>query len=156
MGGKTEALTEADSYNAAFSSDGKWLTYIGSQGPYNQVYVQQFPKGAKYLVSKEPANAPAWSRDGKELFYYQTDAAKFVAVRIQTQPSFSVGEPADIPIDRMIQAPGASREYDILPDGRFLVLLPAPQPGETATRPTQQINVVLNWFEELKQRLPVK
>lgn len=161
MGGKIEPLTETTAetatYNAAFSPDGKWLAYIGSgAASRNQVYVQPFPKGAKYQVSREAANAPAWSRDGKELFYYLTDIGKFVSVRIQTQPSFSVSEPAEIPIDRMIQAPGSAREFDILPDGRFLVVLPAPQPGETESRPTQQINVVLNWFTELKQRVPVR
>ena len=43
--------------------------------------------------------------------------------------------------------------YDVSPDGqRFLML----KPVESPTSPPTQINVVLNWFEELKQRVPVK
>ena len=42
--------------------------------------------------------------------------------------------------------------YDVTSDGqRFLML----KSGEKQDAPTQ-INVVLNWFEELQQKVPVK
>ena len=45
--------------------------------------------------------------------------------------------------------------YDVSPDGqRFLMLKPVDPAGRDSA-PTQ-INVVLNWFEELKQKVPVK
>jgi len=79
-----------------------------------------------------------------------------VAVRIETQPSFSFGEPTALPIERVIQYAPSPRQYDIMPDGkRFLVMLPAPQAGTDSRPTTQQINIVLNWFEELKQRVPL-
>ena len=41
--------------------------------------------------------------------------------------------------------------YDVSPDGqRFLMLKPIEQARAAPT----QINVVLNWFEELKQKVP--
>ena len=41
--------------------------------------------------------------------------------------------------------------YDVSPDGqRFLML----KPTEQAQAAPTQINVVLNWFEELKRRVP--
>ena len=44
----------------------------------------------------------------------------------------------------------SSRNYDVSPDGqRFLMVKPIEQ-----EQPTAQINVVLNWFEELKQKVP--
>jgi hypothetical protein len=49
------------------------------------------------------------------------------------------------------------RTYDILPDGqRFLGVAPDAmfQTGGSAAR--AQIRVVLNWFTELQQRVPVK
>src|SRR5207237_7385566 len=111
--------------------------------------------GARYQISREESEAPVWAPDGKELFYYQTDTSKLVSVRIQTQPSFSFSDPVPLPIERIIQGTATPRQYDIMPDGkRFLVLLPAPQAG-TESRQTQQINIVLDWFEELKQRVPV-
>ena len=46
--------------------------------------------------------------------------------------------------------PASVRTYDILPDSkRFIGVVPAgTQSGQTA----QQIQVVLNWFEDVKQR----
>jgi hypothetical protein len=55
-----------------------------------------------------------------------------------------------------VQQIGNPRNYDITPDGKqFLVVLPASQTG-TNQQQALQINVVLNWLEELKQRVPVK
>jgi serine/threonine-protein kinase len=144
-------------YNAAFSPDGRWIAYVSGEGPTRtrHIYVQQFPSGPKYQISREPSEAPAWSPDGKELFYYQTDSAKLVTVRIQTLPSFSFGDPAVLPIERMIQATGNPRQYDVLPDGRILILQAVPQ-AATESHPTQEIHVVLNWFRELQERVPVK
>ncbi len=48
-----------------------------------------------------------------------------------------------------LSGPGGLRtNYDVTPDGQKFVML---QESEQATT---QINVVLNWFEELKQRVP--
>jgi len=46
------------------------------------------------------------------------------------------------------------RRYDITPDGRILGIVPAGQtPSGAAAAP--EIQVVFNWFEELKARVPV-
>jgi hypothetical protein len=51
--------------------------------------------------------------------------------------------------------PEGSRDYDITPDGeRILMIVPADEPGLENARP--QIHVVLNWFEELKARVPAR
>jgi hypothetical protein len=48
------------------------------------------------------------------------------------------------------------RPYDITRDGKqFLVMQLAEQPA-VAEKAASQINVVLNWFTELQQRVPVK
>jgi len=47
------------------------------------------------------------------------------------------------------------RDYDVLRDGRLLITLPGDDqssPGDVAP----QMRVVLNWFTELQQRVPVK
>jgi serine/threonine-protein kinase len=144
-------------YNASFSPNGQWVAFVANDRTRRlHVYVQHYPKGERYLISREAANAPVWSRDGKELFYYQTDNARLVAVRVQTQPAFSYGEPAVVPVERVFQPEGGLRAYDVMPDGKLLVLVPSVQPGAPETRRTQQIQVVLNWFRELKERVPVK
>ena len=46
--------------------------------------------------------------------------------------------------------------WDISPDGqRFLMMKEAGTNGSEGSGP-RKINIVLNWFEELKQRVPVK
>ena len=51
---------------------------------------------------------------------------------------------------------GGSRPYDITPDGKyFVVMLPKAQTDRDKA-PPEQINITLNWFEELKQRVPVR
>jgi hypothetical protein len=53
-----------------------------------------------------------------------------------------------------LSPPTARRAYDVTPDGRILGLL---RPGQTAAGDRyQEIEVVLNWFEELKQKVPAK
>jgi Tol biopolymer transport system component len=155
---KIDPVTESSTgpqYNASFSPDGQWIAYTSFEqrqtGP--RVFVQQFPNGARYQVTREPSDAPVWSRDGKELFY-SSDVGRLVSVRVQTQPSFSWSEPATLPVE-LIQ-PRTNRLYDVLPGGRFLILRPATLPGGTGEHPVQQIHVVLNWFRELQERVPVK
>jgi hypothetical protein len=46
------------------------------------------------------------------------------------------------------------RTFDITPDGKFIGVIPSGQ-TQTGTPATPQIHVVLNWFEDLKQRVPV-
>jgi serine/threonine-protein kinase len=140
----------AYAYSPSFSPSGRWVAYTSALAlNRTHVFVQELPDGNKYQVSREPGQAPAWSPDGKELFYYQTDTSKLVAVHIQTQPFFSASEPSVLPID-LFQIGG--RQYDMLPDGRFVIM----RSVDTGARPTQQIQVVTNWFEELKQRVPVR
>jgi hypothetical protein len=51
---------------------------------------------------------------------------------------------------QFLPTPGTLTNYDVSHDGqRFLML----KPSEQETAPTQ-INVVLNWFEELRRRVP--
>jgi hypothetical protein len=114
------------------------------------------PSGVKYQISQEGGNAPVWSPDGKELFYYEA-SERLVAVPIKTDPSFSFGTSVPLPIEGIVQGAGgpvpSPTRYDITPDGkRFLVLLPGATAGTAGPRPVQEIKFVLNWFEELKQR----
>jgi hypothetical protein len=90
----------------------------------------------------------------RELFYLS--AGKLMAVTVKTQPTFTFSDPVALPIAQIVVGPTGTRNYDITPDGkRFIVILNAAQ-SQTETRSPLQIQIVLNWFEELKQRVPVK
>ena len=134
-----------------FSPDGHWLAYVSDESGRYEVYVQPYPgPGGKWQISTEGGTEPVWNRNGRELFYRSGD--KMMAVDIATQPSFVAGKPTMLFEGPYLPAPGTSPNYGVSPDGqRFLMLKPG---GQTGTAPTQ-INVVLNWFEELKQKVPL-
>ena len=74
-------------------------------------------------------------------------------MNIQTQPAFTFSNPTLLPISGFLQPEGVSaRQYDVAPNGQFLMVFPANDPSGDSTA-SPQIQIVLNWFEELKQRL---
>jgi serine/threonine-protein kinase len=133
-----------------FSSDGRWLAYVSDESGRYEVYVQPYPgPGAKWQISTEGGTEPVWNPNERELFYRQGD--KLMAVEVATQPAFSAGKPRML-FERQYapSATATSRNYDVSPDGqRFLMVKTLEQEP-----PISQINVVLNWFEELKQKVP--
>ena len=84
-----------------------------------------------------------WSRDGKELFY--RNGRKWMSVAVNLKPEF-VAEKLRLLFEGPYVMIGG-QSYDVAPDGqRFLVLEPIEQ------EPVTHLNVVLNWFEEVKQK----
>ena len=77
---------------------------------------------------------------------------------ITTQPSFSFGNPVSIPrVFSVSNGQTEVRSHDISADGkRFIGLVNASAAGPAGTTSTPQLQVVLNWFEDLKQRVPLK
>ena len=145
--------------HSVFSPDGRWMAYMAAPlstiAVSTEVFVQPFPlSGAKYQVSTGGGRTPRWSPDGKQLFYHEPATNRLFVVDVRTEPSFSFGRPTALPIEGTTH-PLAQRNFDITPDGRqLLVVLPASVASSDGRRTSQQINVVLNWFEELKARLP--
>jgi serine/threonine-protein kinase len=133
-----------------FSPDGRWLSYVSDETGRFEIYVQPYPgPGAKRQISTEGGTEPAWNPNGRELFYRSGD--KMMAVEIASQPSFNSGNPRVLFEGQYVPTPGTFPNYDVSPDGqRFLML----KPSESAEAAPTQINVVLNWFEELKQKVP--
>jgi hypothetical protein len=76
---------------------------------------------------------------------------------VRTEPTFTVGAKVALPISAIFQT-GLFNEanYDVMPDGTgFIVIAPTDGPSRGPIGPaTQAINIVLNWTEELKQRMP--
>ena len=137
---------------AMFSPDGRWLAYTSNESSRYEVYVQPFPAtGAKWQVSSGGGQQPVWARNGRELFYLVNNQRKLMAAEISTQPAFSASNPRELfELQRVTGiAPPGYAIYDVSPDGqRFLIVQESEQQQATP------INVVLNWFEELKRRVP--
>ena len=144
---------------AELSPNGEWLAYgSGPSGRAVDIYVEPFPPtGSKRRISQDGGYAPLWSPEGSELFYRpaaQSGERTLRSVDIVTEPAFAFSNEQTLPVAGF-NVVSAYRDYDMSPDGkRLLMVFPADQSdsGETA-RP--QVNIVLNWFEELKERVPV-
>ena len=92
-----------------------------------------------------------WRRDGSELFYRHEDS--LMAVPVRRAPGFSVGPPRRVLDSEMVFNVAGNPGYDVMPDGRFVGLMTPGQADPSAAAPIVQ--VVLNWFEELKRLAPV-
>jgi hypothetical protein len=143
-------------FQASFSPDGKWIAYGSVEATAPAIYVQPFPPtGAKYQISTVPSRAPLWSANGKQLFYLENlpaNIGRLVAVDVQTESGFGVvGKPQPI-FDAVDRLAGAW-PYAVIDDERFLAVVRGDDAGSGSR--AQEIRVTLNWFEELKQRVPV-
>ncbi|MSO56749.1 MAG: hypothetical protein EXQ55_07490 [Acidobacteria bacterium] len=128
-----------------FSPDGRWITYVSDESGQSEVYVRPYPPGpGKWQVSTAGGEEGIWSRDGRELFYRNGNKWMVVAVNPKRE-LFTAGAPRLLFEGPYVNVGGLS--YDVTPDGqRFLLLEPA-EPS-----PITHLNVVLNWFEEVKQK----
>jgi serine/threonine-protein kinase len=146
---------ESGQLGPVFSPDGRWLAYMSRESDTPQVYVQPFPKtGAIHRVTQQGGRHPLWSPDGTELFYL--NGSLLMGIDIATEPAFSFGTEQAFGMRGFLDPNSPTRPYDITPDGqRFLMVFPADQADLVAETPDDQINIVLNWFEELKERVPV-
>jgi Tol biopolymer transport system component len=145
--------------NAKFSPDGRWIVYTSNSNSSGrqEVYVRPFPlTDEMHQISLSGGHVPIWSPDGKQIFYATEPVggtSQIISVDVQTQPSFVVGKTTPLPVKGIVSN-GYRDGFDITSDGKyFVVLLPhSPDPGKA---PPEQINITLNWFDELKQRVPV-
>jgi serine/threonine-protein kinase len=132
------------------SPNGRWMAYDSDESGQIDVFIQSFPDPERKRVKVSPGHGsePAWTRGGSELVY--RDGDKVLAVSIDANTGAS-GPPRMLFEGPYLDNPGWTRprSYDVTADGeRFLM---NKVPGED-TRP--RIVVVLNWFEELRSRVP--
>jgi len=141
--------TTFDERNPAISPDGHWLAYASNESGREEIYVRPFPDidAGRWQVSTGGGAQPLWARDGRELFYRNDDA--LIAVSIQTDPSFTAGNPEVLFEGQYAVGPGG-RSYDVSSDGeQFLMITQAERVS------TLQIIIVENWFEELRRLAPL-
>jgi Tol biopolymer transport system component len=141
--------------DAMFSPDGHWVAYQTAESNAGEAitFVQPFPpNGTKYQVAA--GGRPLWSRNGRELFIVP-GPGQFRVVTVTTQPTFTFTAPVAVPRRFGIADPASPRTFDITPEGRIIGVGTVGQSQDGSSLPLQ-FHVVLNWFEELKTRVPTK
>jgi serine/threonine protein kinase len=113
--------TPANEYGPEFSPDGRWLAYVSDEGGTRDVYVVPYPgPGAKRKISVTGGVAPAWRRDGSQLYFQAGQALMTVQVAGDTFSAPRQLFTGSFVVDSREDAP---REYDVSPEGRFLMFV---------------------------------
>jgi Tol biopolymer transport system component len=144
-----------DDVHARVSPNGRWMVYSSDVSGVNEIYVRSLTPaglaGEPIRVSTGGGSRPTWSRDGRELYYTMSISGdirvEMVAVPVRiggaafefdaAMPRFKVAIPE--------QAVPVLSDYDVMPDGRFLVGTGTP---DTLTPPA---TIIFNWTEALKK-----
>ena len=152
--------TSADEREPTISPNGRWLAYTSTETGRSEVYVVRFPElDGKQPISVGGGSIPEWSADGSELFYSR-GAPPNAMMRITIE-----GDEGDPPVlirgtperlfDRQFYLPGPGlRHYDVPPDGQRFLMITTGESADAGAR-RAEINVVLNWTQELLERVPV-
>ena len=139
-------VTRANEVRPEFSPDGAWIAYESDVSGDFEIYLISYPSADRHhQVSVRGGGRPRWAHSGDELFYVARDGTLMV-VPVDSSTAVNLGRPRPLfELD--------SLDYDVHPDGdRFLVVN---REGDAGGRTSVgQMNVVLNWFEELKRLVP--
>jgi hypothetical protein len=149
-------LVKNEFYNSSstVSPDGRWMAYESTLSGQYEIYVERYPElGERQQISTGGGRIPRWSRNGRELFF-SLDGRQMLAVPLQVGRTLVAGRPQVLFEGEMLPAAAGARPYDMTPDGRFLINRSAQADGADGT--VSNINVVQNWFEELKRLVPTK
>ncbi len=139
--------TETTEYSPAVSPDGRWLAYMSNRTGRFEVYVVPFgaPDASRTLVSTAGGASPRWARDGSAIYFLDL-SSRMMEARVSTSPEFTVlGTRALFSARDYAQTSLSRRNYDVAPDGRFLMVRRA-----DGSRAGSMV-VVENWTEELKR-----
>jgi len=142
------------------SPDGRWMAYTSYESGSDEIYIRPFPdvNAGRRQISRNGGDSPLWSRDGREIFYRNGNSD--IAVSVKTSPTLIFETPRTLfqgTYVSRVNSPGSwdLETWDISPDGKRFLMIKESSAGGTGGAP-RKINIVLNWFEELKQRVPVK
>jgi Tol biopolymer transport system component len=151
--GRPSAFLQTPSFEAwsVFSPDGRWVAYESNESGRMEVYVRPFLNGAahtaagagggQWQMSTAGGIMPAWRRDGKEL-YYLSPAGDMMAVPVTvTGTSLEPGAPVMLFPTRIVGGgvdAQQGRQYDVAPDGRFLI-------NTERAAATAPITLLMNW-----------
>jgi serine/threonine-protein kinase len=145
---KTEPVIEGASRtnNGRVSPDGNWLAVESWASGRAEICVMHLPgPGPLQQVSTDGGTEPLWSHDGRELFFVNID--RLLAVDVGQGPDFAPGTPHVLHEGRFRANINSNTAYDLAPDGRRFLRIQQVRPVRTVNT----IDVVLNWFTELRR-----
>jgi serine/threonine-protein kinase len=141
--------TPANEFGAAISRDGRWVAYVSDESGRQQVHVRPFGRpGGSMQISRDGGSEPAWAHSGRELFFRDVKANQLMTVDVGPGEALQVGPPRVLVKVPFVDADRDSGYLVSQDDKRFLGIRTDPM------QEAREIQVTLNWFEELKRLLP--
>ena len=148
-------FTERD---ASFSSDGRWLAYASNESGNFQVYVRALPdKGARWQISSTSGIAPIFSRNGRELFFYNLADDRIMVTSYSVKGGAFVAEKPRVWSELSLAALSASSgatQYDVAPDGKRLAA--ATYAGGATQQNSGHVIFLENFIDELQRKAPLR
>lgn len=138
---------------ASVSPDGRWMAYESNVSGRPEIFVERYPElGNRQQISTAGGRRPAWSRNGRELFFSSLDTRQMLAVAVQPGTTLVAGRPQRLFEFAMAPIVGGNRTWDLAPDGRFVII----GSGQAEGGDGAPFNLILvqNWTEELKRLVP--
>jgi serine/threonine protein kinase/Tol biopolymer transport system component len=135
---------ESNLFDYRISPDSRWVAYQSDESGQQEIYITSFPEGkGKWRVSSNGGAYPAWTGNGKELFFKNLVDDIFVSSVTPKGDEVEVGAP-----QRLFHAasPGAGVSFDVSSDGKRILVNHS---EEEAQAPLQ---LVTNWLAELKKQ----
>ncbi len=143
--------SEATEEYPTFSPDGNWLAYTSNQSGRFEVYVRPYPGPEPATqISGNGGDNVAWSPDGRQIYYVQ--GGVLWAVDVTPGDEFQAGRPAPL-IDPWPLGSQPVRRYDLFPDGSFVIWVEDDDRSGSEQFGVTEFHVILNFFEELKERV---
>ncbi len=134
--------TAFNEFHPMISPDGSWLAYVSDESGANQVYIRAVSSsGGKWQISTSIGDDPVWNSNGKELFFRIGN--RWMSVEVETQPEFRAGNPV------LLFEGTYDQHYDVAPGGDQFILVES-----ELTAAQSRIQIVTNWFEEIKRLAP--
>jgi serine/threonine protein kinase len=125
------------------SPDGHWVAYASDESGQQDIYITTFPEGkGKWRVSANSGAYPAWSGDGKELFFKNLSDDILVCTVTPKASDVEVGAP-----QRLFHAasPGIGIAFDVSSDGKRLLV------NHSVEEAQVPLQLITNWPAELKK-----
>lgn len=143
--------------DATFSADGRWLAFSSNESGSSQVYVRAFPdRGGHWQVSSNGGTTPIFSRDGKDLFFYNPADDRIMVVSYSGKGDSFVAEKPRVWSSQSVGltlSGAVGAQYDLAPDSKHIAV--ATYAGGSAQQDAGHVIFLENFIDELQRKIPL-
>jgi serine/threonine-protein kinase len=148
--------TPDNELQAAFSPDGKWISYVSNTGAAGRFpYVSPFRGRSsradqRWRIAERTLSFPTWSRTGNQIF---ASADRIRVLNYRTQGDSFIAEPSRIWSPTPILDLDLFQNFDASPDGKRMVIAPHPD-ARDEQEAISRLTVLMNFFDEVQRKIP--